>query len=212
MATSKLSVSSRPRAPARRKARTKPADRYHHGDLRTALLAEGRRLLALAGPGGLSLRDVARRLGVSHNAPYRHFETREALLAAIAAEGFRELAARTAEGARTRGLPGAGLAYVGFALDDPPVFRLMFSGDSDKAASTDLRDAAAASFAILRTHVATLHGEDAADLAAVSAWSFVHGLATLLIAGQIPAGIAPGGGPLDIAEQVLRGYTGTTRA
>lgn len=190
------------------RARAKPADRYHHGDLRAALLREAGRVLASAGPEALSLRELARALGVSHNAPYKHFATREALLAAVAAAGFRELAARTAEGARRQGLHGAGLAYVGFALHDPPVFRLMFSGDIDKTTSPELHEAASASFTVLRTHVAAIHGEDAADIVAVSAWSFVHGLANLLIAGQLPAGIAPGGRPLDIADRVLRAYMG----
>jgi AcrR family transcriptional regulator len=208
MTTLRKSEAERLSAASRRKPRAKPQDRYHHGDLRTALLAEARRRLAHGGPAELSLRELARHLGVSHNAPYKHFATREALLAAVAAAGFRELAARTADGARSQGLHGAGLAYVGFALHDPPVFRLMFSGDIDKATSPELHEAASASFTVLRTHVAAIHGEDAADIAAVSAWSFVHGLANLLIAGQLRTGIAPGGGPLDIADRVLRAYIG----
>lgn len=208
MATSRKSSPGTPRPPPRRKAQAKPPDRYHHGDLRAALLAEGRRLLAQGGPAELSLREAARRLGVSHNAPYKHFPTREALLAALAAEGFRELAIRTAEGARAQGMHGAGLAYIGFALHDPPVFRLMFSGELAKATSPELHAAASVSFGVLRTQVAATYGEDAADIAAVSAWSFVHGLATLLIAGQLPAGIAPGGSPLDVADRVLRAGMG----
>jgi AcrR family transcriptional regulator len=195
-----MSTSRKSPVPRRR---AKPADRYHHGDLRAALLAEGKRLLERHGPDGLSLREIARRLGVSHNAPYRHFPTREALLAALAADGFRTLAARTAEGARD-GLQGAGLAYVTFALEEPAVFHLMFSSTLDKAAFPELRAAASASFAALRTRVAALYGEDNADMAAISAWSFVHGLANLLIAQQLP-----GSGPsLDIAARVLRAYAG----
>ncbi len=73
-----------------------PAQPYHHGDLRRALVAAARALLEESGPEALSLRDVARRVGVSHNAPYRHFPTKQALLAAVAAEEFAALSARMA--------------------------------------------------------------------------------------------------------------------
>jgi len=100
--------------------RRKPAEAYHHGDLREALLAVARRVLATAGPEALSLRELARALDVSHNAPYRHFPTREALLAALAAEGFRELSRRTREAMEQvppeRRMTVRGAAYVGFAL------------------------------------------------------------------------------------------------
>jgi AcrR family transcriptional regulator len=211
MTTSRDKAAVDPATHRRRRSRAKPADRYHHGDLRAALLEEGKRLLARHGPAALSLREVARRLGVSHNAPYKHFATREALLAALAADGFRQLAARTAEGARDGGLQRAGLAYVGFALEEPTVFRLMFSGTVDKAGSPELREAAAASFAALRARVAAVYGEPAADLAAVSAWSFVHGLANLLIDGQLPTGIGGGRDRLQTAERVLRTGDGLRR-
>src|ERR1700674_5400381 len=97
---------------------------YHHGDLPAALLRAAGKTLEKHGPAGLSLRAAARRAGVSHNAPYRHFPGREALLAALAAEGFAMLAERL------RGQPGRamGEAYVRFALEHPQRFRLMFGG------------------------------------------------------------------------------------
>jgi len=67
---------------------------YHHGDLRAAMLAAASKIVEKEGTTGLSVREAARRAGVSHNAPYRHFPDREALLAAVAAEGFRELGER----------------------------------------------------------------------------------------------------------------------
>src|SRR5438046_5208157 len=95
---------------------------YHHGDLPAALLRAAGRTLERRGLAALSLREAARRAGVSHNAPYRHFPDREALLAALAAEGFAML------GERLRGKPGRemGAAYVSFALEQPQRFRLMF--------------------------------------------------------------------------------------
>src|SRR5919206_3833931 len=97
---------------------------YHHGNLRPALLRTAAKTLEKEGIGALSLRETARRAGVSHNAPYRHFPDREALLAALAAQGFAML------GEQLRGKPGRemGEAYVRFALEQPQRFRLMFGG------------------------------------------------------------------------------------
>src|SRR2546423_10801996 len=99
---------------------------YHHGDLPAALLRAAGRVLEQKGIGALSLRDAARRAGVSHNAPYRHFADREALLGALAAEGFALLAKRL----RGQRGPELGMAYVRFALEHPQRFRLMFGGVS----------------------------------------------------------------------------------
>src|SRR2546427_8857402 len=97
---------------------------YHHGNLRTALLRAAGERLEKQGITALSLREAARRVGVSHNAPYRHFADREALLAALAAQGFEML------GQAMRGQTGRGMgeAYVRFALQYPQRFRLMFGG------------------------------------------------------------------------------------
>src|SRR5262245_65147086 len=101
---------------------------YHHGDLPPALLKAAGKILEKEGVGGLSLRELARRAGVSHNAPYRHFPDREALLAALAAEGFAMLGSAQREAAAAAGLRGMGEAYVRFALAHPQRFRLMFGG------------------------------------------------------------------------------------
>src|SRR6266849_10299695 len=94
---------------------------YHHGDLPAALLRAAGKTLERRGIGALSLREAARRAGVSHNAPYRHFPDRESLLAAIAAEGFAML------GERLKGQAGRkkAEAYVRFAIENPQRFRLM---------------------------------------------------------------------------------------
>src|SRR2546430_6260512 len=102
----------------------KVAKRYHHGDLRRTLIDAALRIVEQVGPGALSLRELARHAGVSHAAPYRHFASREALLAALAAEGFRGLGAEMAALASDGGDPLArfaalGLAYVRYAVAHP---------------------------------------------------------------------------------------------
>src|SRR5690348_15474902 len=101
---------------------------YHHGDLRQALLDAALELLEKQGPEALVLREVARRAGVSHNAPYRHFASREELLAGLAARGFGEFGKRVQSAQGGGKGTGMGEAYVGFALEHPQLFRLMFGG------------------------------------------------------------------------------------
>src|ERR1700755_130164 len=155
---------------------------YHHGALRRALVDAARALLEEAGPEALSLRDVARRVGVSHNAPYRHFPTRQALLAAIAADGFDRLASLLGPEA---GLAALGRAYLGFARHHPGLFRLMFDGTLEKSAHPELGQAAAAAYAVLRAAVAPLAPEAERRGATVLAWAQLHGLALLALAGQL---------------------------
>jgi AcrR family transcriptional regulator len=150
---------------------------YHHGDLPTALLRAAGRTLEKRGIAALSLRETARRAGVSHNAPYRHFPDREALLAALAAEGFATL------GERLRGKPGRemGEAYVRFALEQPQRFRLMFGGALPMAKYPELRDAAQSAHQAL---VQAFKYLQRPELAAAAAWSLVHGLSNLLLDGH----------------------------
>ncbi|MDD5369851.1 MAG: TetR/AcrR family transcriptional regulator [Anaerolineaceae bacterium] len=170
---------------------------YHHIDLRNTLIEESLKILAQDGENALTLREVARRARVSHTAPYRHFKNKEALLAAIAEEGFRELMSRL-EAARERciGKPGILLeeiawAYVKFSQDKPDHWRVMFSDlipnwDSHPS----LRTTGLAAYNLL---VGTLLDLQKAGIVrpgnaremAVAGWSTVHGLSLLLIAGQI---------------------------
>jgi AcrR family transcriptional regulator len=151
---------------------------YHHGDLPAALLRAAGKTLEKHGLGSVTVRSAARRAGVSHNAPYRHFRDREALLAALAQEGFRML------GERLRGSSGRamGEAYVRFALEHPQRFRLMFGGAVPLAKYPQLREAADGAYQALLQALAELPQP---QLAAAAAWSLVHGLAQLLLDGLL---------------------------
>src|SRR5215469_18030268 len=121
---------------------------YHHRDLRQALIRSALEILSETGVAGLSLRAAARRARVSAMAPYRHFADKEALLAAVAEYGFRELAAQltkaTAAAADPRaGLAALGVAYVLFAREQPSLFKLMFGPTIEKKSGhPDLDEAA----------------------------------------------------------------------
>jgi len=151
---------------------------YHHRDLRTALLRAAGKRLEKQGITSLSVREAARRVGVSHNAPYRHFADREALLAALAAQGFEML------GQAMRGQTGRGMgeAYVRFALRYPQRFRLMFGGQVALEKYPRLRAAASSASDQLQTAFSA-HGGDVRS-AAAAAWSLVHGLCHLILDGH----------------------------
>lgn len=177
----------------------RPARPYHHGNLRPALLAEALRVLAEGEPTSLSLRELARRLDVSHAAPYRHFADKDALLAAIAQQGFELLAGDLEDAAAghpdepLRQLADTGWAYVRFALHQPQHFQVMFGVSAvDQAAFPDLHAAGQRAFDVLLRVIE--RGQRAGSVVpgepyelAVSAWAQVHGLAMLLRERQLVA-------------------------
>lgn len=169
---------------------------YHHGDLRAALLRAAAELLAERGEAAISLREVARRAEVSHNAPYRHFADREALLAALATQGFAELLTRMQEAASALvGQPllaALGRCYVGYALEQRGLFRLMFASALERSRYPQLQEAASQLHGQLE-HAVTALGVDDVDVASLAAWSLVHGLAQLLLDGQVAQGESPEG-------------------
>ncbi|MFN3641931.1 MAG: TetR/AcrR family transcriptional regulator [Gemmobacter sp.] len=187
------------------------ARRYHHGDLKNALIAAGMEILEADGLAGLSLRAIAARVGVSHAAPRNHFGTLKGLLTAIAAEGFRRHAAQlraalSQASTRPARLEAAFAAYARFAATHPALFALMFSPvlcDHDDPALTE---AATASYSILR-EVATGLDWDKADTpeAAIRSewmlWSLVHGYSTLACAGMF--GNGPGQPPAFPIEAIM---------
>jgi AcrR family transcriptional regulator len=169
---------------------------YHHGNLREVLLHAAIQFIAEVGPGGFTLREVARRAGVSHNAPYRHFQDKEALLAAVATEGFCELtqamlnSVKTKTNTRER-LKSAGLAYVEFALRRPEHFTVMFEAPVSRDKHSTLSEAGEQAFGTLVNFVkacqadAQLPSGDPLPFALL-AWSMVHGIAKLATAGRLP--------------------------
>jgi AcrR family transcriptional regulator len=172
---------------------------YHHGDLKNALIKAGLQLLVEKGVNGLNLREVARRAGVTHAAPYRHFADKEALIAAMAEEGFQRLAQQigaastTAPQSATEKLIALGDAYIRFAVEQPDSFRLMFSYTiARRAQYPTLYTAAKRGFHLLESIIEDGQAagefllEDSTALTK-SVWSMMHGLATLLVEGQFPA-------------------------
>jgi len=159
---------------------------YHHGDLRAALLRSAEKILEKEGIEALKVRQVARRAGVSHGAPYRHFPDRETLLAALAAEGYAMLGKAQREAAAAGGLRGMGEAYVQFAIDYPQRFRLMFGGQLQIARHPALREVATKTFEGLSGALsARVPGAQGARDASIAAWALVHGLAQLLLEDRI---------------------------
>jgi len=170
--------------------------KYHHGDLKPALIASGLDLLEETGLENLSLRAIASRVGVSHTAPKNHFDGLKGLLTAIAAEGFHRHAAEMRRGVEDEPpgkarLDAACDGYIRFALAHPELFRLMFSKALCDHADPDLKLAASSSYDVLRGIAQGLDW-DKADAPGAPwrtewmLWSMVHGYAMLMIEGQIP--------------------------
>ncbi|MYS36056.1 TetR family transcriptional regulator [Streptomyces sp. KhCrAH-43] len=155
---------------------------YHHGDLRRAVLTAALDVIHTEGPAALSLRDLARRAGVSHAAPAHHFKDRTGLLTAIAAEGYDLFADALAAAPDLR---ERGVAYVRFATTHPAHFQVMFQPDLYRADDPDLLAAKDRATAELRAGVAALAPTDAPRLTGIAAWSLAHGFATLLLSGNL---------------------------
>lgn len=160
---------------SRRRKRT-----YHHGDLRASILGAAAEVIEKQGIEALSVRAAARRAGVSHNAPYRHFPSKGALLSALAADGFARFGEALAAAERDGGLRARGEAYVRFALANPQRFRLMFSSGLRISDDASLREQAARAFGGLEQAISAHTGQEA-PYAAIAAWALVHGLSHLLL-------------------------------
>ena len=162
---------------------------YHHGNLGPALIAAARELLDADGPGAVSLREAARRVGVSATATYRHFQDKDHLLAAVAALGFRDFSEKMREaGAKGDGFAAMGEAYIEFALAHPGLFRLMFGPLlRERERYPELGAAADEAFAALLSGAQKVAGAEAdAESVAYAAWSSAHGLARLVLDDVIP--------------------------
>lgn len=189
---------------------------YHHGDLTNALLQTAAAVIQERGVAELKMRDLTRRLGVSHGAPANHFRDRTELLVALGVQGFERLTeqqrkAREGEHATPMdALNAIGIAYVEFARDNPAHFEVMFQ--RGLLSQPALARAAAASFQHLLDTIAAVspaRGGGAAqrdrDLTALGSWALVHGLAMLHVQRILPGG--PDADVAGIAKRVITAMT-----
>lgn len=180
-------------------------DSYHHGDLKTALLDAGDNVLQERGLQGFTLRECARRAGVSHAAPKHHFGSAEGFLTAVASRGFERLTQALTAGLATSGADlgeqfyATAQAYVGYALAWPEHFRIMFRSDLLDAQSPLIRCSARETFIVLTNVVLRQRNEvefTAEDFTSaafspeliddiVVAWSHIHGYAHLRLEQQL---------------------------
>jgi AcrR family transcriptional regulator len=201
-------------------SRAKPRP-YHHGDLRTAVLAAAEKIIEREGVDALTLRAVGRTVGVSHTAPKNHFGDLEGLLSELAAVGYYRFgetlaAAMNAAGSDPRArMKAMGRAYVGFARERPGLFLLMFRSERLDMTRPALREAVEAARQALRTAAASSAlVKPSTPLQAVArataSWALVHGFAMLLIDGRLKNTIAslPDGAD---AEMLLEAVLAATR-
>lgn len=159
---------------------------YHHGDLRRALLDAAIDSITEAGSASFSLRDLARRIGVSHAAPAHHFGDKTGLLTALAVEGYGLLAdAQAAAWAETGDFLEVGVAYVHFARTHPAHFEVMYRPELLRGDDPDLQAARARSGSFLYGPAGTLVEGDALG-AGVAGWALMHGVVALWVNGNLP--------------------------
>ena len=172
---------------------------YHHGDLPNTLLRAVEEIIVESGLRGVSLREAARRAGVSHSAPAHHFGDKDGLLAAFAQEGFRTLeqalrgaAVSTMDEPPMDQMAALGLSYVRFAAEHPAHFDVMFRSGLDKTGHDELHDQADATFTALEERVVALqeagfYSDESTEAVSLYFWSLAHGAASLWVDGQISA-------------------------
>ena len=189
-------------------------DAYHVGNLAPQLLAAARTLLEEVGPTKLSLRAVSERVGVSATAAYHHFQNRNELISHLAAQGFAELAAALqraySSGSGLDKVRGGSLAYLHFARSNPALYQLMFGPEfTDDPLIPALQRERLAAFGELKRMVAEPLGQalDSSDVrkASVAAWSYIHGLTSLVIHGLLPG--AAGNSDEHFVDRTLEGFT-----
>ena len=177
---------------------------YHHGDLRRALLAAAADTITEHGPAAVSLRELARRAGVSNAAPVHHFKDKAGLLTALAAEGFALLAETlTATRDRTDSFVELGVSYVRFAMEHRAHFEVMFRPElhhQDDAALAEARERAGAALAGGVDALGQQRTGQDRRIAGVAAWSLVHGFATLWNTRNLDPAL--GSDPEELARQV----------
>jgi AcrR family transcriptional regulator len=174
-----------------------PAKNYHHGDLKNALIQAGIEILSKEGVGGLSLRKVAQRAGVSHNAPYSHFSDKQSLIAAISTEGFKRLyddldaAISAYPDDPKKQLQEGAWAYVQFAMDHTDTFKIMFSAvlEKEKEYPAFVEISTQTFYRVVDLvrvcQEAGLLRPAPPEINAVAVWGQIHGIISLVLEGQI---------------------------
>jgi AcrR family transcriptional regulator len=198
---------------------------YHHGDLRNALVIEGLKLLEQEGHSDFSLRDLARRVGVSAAALYAHFADKGALLAAIATVGFGQLREALEVTIRDEGdlmeqFLHMGWAYVRFGIERPALYKLMFASEDLPAKCDEYPELEAAAEAAFGTLTGVLEhlqrrglvraGDPEAD--GLSVWAHVHGLTSLIITGRVECACDPAPQPAEVVRSSLETLLGGLRS
>lgn len=196
-----------------RKPIAKRTGRFHHGDLRRALLQGALLLLEREGPLGVSLRAAARMAGVSQTAPYRHFADKEAMLAALAEQGLNELGERMSAAVRESRDPRSALValgetYVSFAAERPSLFRLMFGPEvANKGHCPKVGEAGDRAYQVLLDVIEAAQRAGAirpgdTSVLALTRWACVHGIASLFLDGRIADEVDAAGGLRPLMRKV----------
>jgi AcrR family transcriptional regulator len=171
---------------------------YHHGNLKEALISAGLEILSEKGIEGLSLRNVAKKIGVSHTAPYNHFSDKQALLAAISTAGHEQLykvlmnTFKKSKHSSTDIMVEIAWSYLQFALDDPDKYKLMFSGAlEDERNHPGYMAISLKSISLFEEIIAFCQSkrqlaEGKVEMVAIKLWSSVHGFTTLILEDQFP--------------------------
>ncbi|MEU1388007.1 MULTISPECIES: TetR/AcrR family transcriptional regulator [unclassified Nonomuraea] len=174
---------------------------YHHGNLRRVIIDAALQAIGESGPAGWSLRELARRAGVSHAAPAYHFGDKQGLLTAVAAEGFTMFADALENAASD--VWEVGVAYLRFGLDHRPYFEVMFRPELYRVDDPGVRSAQRRAADVLNTSARSLSPSPEHDrTTTIAAWSLAHGFTTLWLSGALPE--SADGDPEALARSMLR--------